>query len=331
MLSSGKGDPQGSLFSGSLPTISAIQAGRTAAVSDPAELHSLYDRAVNFRESSRAPIVSIVADADAMTVSGVLLRPEDLALLKRLIDGETGATFLERNPAGEFLLTSGAANTMVISRRGDLPPFDGALSELAAGPAGALATFGPELVSTLLRSIGTVGAATGLAAIAEDLGGCVRTESGSGVRADLFAARARTEIVAWLEGGQSGGGLAASLVGLGPGLTPSGDDFLAGLLAGLDLVADSGVVGGGDAGEQSSAIRGMLPSCYRRTTDAGATILMHACDHAYPAYLLRAVDLVIAGEIREALSVAGSHGASSGLDALTGFAVALLRSITSRH
>ncbi len=113
----------------------------------------------------------------------------------------------------------------------------------------------------------------------------------------------------------SGQGGAEALVGLGPGFTPSGDDFLAGaLLAGSWL---------GDAGPAAPALDcGAIRAALDRTTPGGRTLLFLALQGSYPAYLLRFVEQARAAsgseDVEEAVRQAAAHGQTSGTDALLG-------------
>ncbi len=122
------------------------------------------------------------------------------------------------------------------------------------------------------------------------------------------------------------------LVGFGPGSTPSGDDYLAGFLAGRDLLE-------GGPGLAQAALRvGLLPRL-ERTTPAGRALLKGGLEGVPPAYL---VELTLAAatwltarhserqgqagnRLSEAANNALGHGATSGEDALCGFMYALSR------
>ncbi len=117
------------------------------------------------------------------------------------------------------------------------------------------------------------------------------------------------------------------LVGLGPGMTPAGDDFLAGALlagrAGLNRGL-SGLAGRAsfDRGIDAKAIEAALPG----TTPAGRTLLWLALRGSFPSYLCAFMEgLAAAGtepEIEKAVRTACLHGETSGTDALTGFILA---------
>jgi len=121
----------------------------------------------------------------------------------------------------------------------------------------------------------------------------------------------------------------SGLVGLGLGSTPSGDDFIAGILLGeqtlrllLPMEAKP-VAGTQDAMVPWSMEKEDLWVAMNRTNDAGKTLLWQALQGRFPGYLLEAVrsvsDAEEKQEIVEAVERAVGHGATSGTDALTGF------------
>jgi len=108
-----------------------------------------------------------------------------------------------------------------------------------------------------------------------------------------------------------------SLVGLGPGLTPSGDDFVTGYLLAKVIAGES------LARAAASSIRSRLGS----TSPAGRTLLSAALDRRFPHYLHEFVEAWAEakdaeGE-EEAVSKALSHGSTSGTDALAGLVFGL--------
>ena len=98
------------------------------------------------------------------------------------------------------------------------------------------------------------------------------------------------------------------LVGCGPGLTPSGDDFLTGALV---------------ASSQSDYSRSRIERALPGTSAPGRTLLWMALQGQFPAYLVEFIDDVLAADSREAVSAAVrtacAHGETSGTDALAGF------------
>jgi Protein of unknown function (DUF2877) len=100
------------------------------------------------------------------------------------------------------------------------------------------------------------------------------------------------------------------LIGLGPGLTPSGDDFLTGALAVLDALGESeahaaiarAIV------EVLPGLTGPLSACFLRAAAAG-----HVGETLH-----QVVSLLIAGDVDAAVAVAGKIGHSSGWDMMAG-------------
>jgi Protein of unknown function (DUF2877) len=134
-------------------------------------------------------------------------------------------------------------------------------------------------------------------------------------------ARARiASFEAWLSGACAHNGVAATalpegLVGLGPGLTPSGDDFLVGALALLDALAERKVHAAlADAvARLSPALTSPFSLCFLRAAANG-----HVGEHLHSV-----VSAVISGRIEAAIATARRIGHSSGWDMLAGVATAL--------
>jgi hypothetical protein len=102
------------------------------------------------------------------------------------------------------------------------------------------------------------------------------------------------------------------LVGLGPGSTPSGDDFLTGMFLSTRIVT-----------EGFRPLRPVLsPDALGRTTPGGRTLLSLALKDSYPDYLRRlAEDLCRKRDedgVRDAVRRAASFGETSGTDAMVG-------------
>lgn len=106
---------------------------------------------------------------------------------------------------------------------------------------------------------------------------------------------------------------AAGLIGLGPGLTPSGDDYLGGLLIGLYAV--------GRADLAASLARLVLPEA-RRKTNAISYAHLDCAAIGYGSEALHRTLAAIAGsarlDVESWLHAIGRMGATSGWDALAG-------------
>jgi len=121
----------------------------------------------------------------------------------------------------------------------------------------------------------------------------------------------------------------SGLVGLGPGSTPSGDDFITGVLLGEEALR---LLLATEAKAVADGLEPMIP-CTKgkedlwlamdRTNDAGNTLLWQALRGHFPQYLIETVRAVSEAkekkEIADAVERAVSRGATSGTDALTGF------------
>jgi hypothetical protein len=118
------------------------------------------------------------------------------------------------------------------------------------------------------------------------------------------------------------------LIGLGPGLTPSGDDFLAGALALLDALAET---------QAHSALASAINASPRGLTSPLSRCLLRAAATGHiGATLHRAISAVISGDIDTAVATIRNIGHSSGWDMLAGAVTALqlvasARSRGSRH
>ncbi|MEO5939280.1 MAG: DUF2877 domain-containing protein [Candidatus Limnocylindrales bacterium] len=109
---------------------------------------------------------------------------------------------------------------------------------------------------------------------------------------------------------------AARLIGLGPGLTPSGDDALAGFLAGLQAFGHP----------MAGFAIGALDDLEARTSAVSATLLRQAASGAFA----ECVHEVLAGlldpdrlKAAPAMARAAERGASSGIDCLVGIIAGL--------
>ena len=121
----------------------------------------------------------------------------------------------------------------------------------------------------------------------------------------------------------------SGLVGLGPGSTPSGDDFIAGALLGETALR---LLWSAESKAVADSLEPVIPwskgkedlwIAMNRTTDAGKTLLWQALQGHFPNYLIETVRCVSAAkgkqEIADAVESAVACGATSGTDALTGF------------
>ena len=109
---------------------------------------------------------------------------------------------------------------------------------------------------------------------------------------------------------------AERIIGLGPGVTPSGDDILIGFLAGLWCMT-------GQTQKQFSFIHSFgdaLMKIAKQTNEISRTYLAHATRGQFSSSL---TDLAEAfangGDVAKAVRAAMNVGHSSGMDSVTGF------------
>jgi len=107
----------------------------------------------------------------------------------------------------------------------------------------------------------------------------------------------------------------AGLIGLGPGLTPSGDDFLVGALAALDAICESEA-----HAQMARAIVDGLPGL---TTPLSASFLRAASAGHVGETLHHIIFLVMCGDVDAAIAAAEKIGHSSGWDMIAGILTTL--------
>jgi hypothetical protein len=100
------------------------------------------------------------------------------------------------------------------------------------------------------------------------------------------------------------------LIGLGPGLTPSGDDFLVGALAMLDAL--------GERATHAALARAITSASPARTSPLSRCFLRAAAAGHIGENLHRAASSVMVGDIDSAIAAVGQIGHSSGWDMMAG-------------
>jgi hypothetical protein len=110
---------------------------------------------------------------------------------------------------------------------------------------------------------------------------------------------------------------ARSLMGLGEGLTPAGDDWLVGALAALHRLAQRWAFTGGHL---ASVLVGEAPA---RTTTVGAAFLAHALGGEFSEPARDLMTAVSPSSARAAAARLAAMGATSGADTLAGMRAAL--------
>ena len=111
------------------------------------------------------------------------------------------------------------------------------------------------------------------------------------------------------------------LSGRGSGLTPSGDDFLVGLLLGLHATAELSPI----FDEVDGISQHLIQQARQKTTSLSANLIACAVDGQADERLESALNGILSGELPEAECARrlADYGSSSGGDALLGMAMAL--------
>ncbi|MCX6094066.1 MAG: DUF2877 domain-containing protein [Candidatus Bipolaricaulota bacterium] len=137
---------------------------------------------------------------------------------------------------------------------------------------------------------------------------------------EAFEGEIRAVVAQWQTTGDPS--LLANLVGLGSGSTPSGDDVLVGILAGLTAL--SGISA---AGQELETLRQDLAGVSLRTHPASRQMLAAAADGSFPEPLVDLVSALGDAEPGEKLAAAAARvlalGATSGRSFLAGVLASL--------
>lgn len=229
-----------------------------------------------------------------------------VAILDRADDVPFGITC--RLPIGRSMSALGIAPGMaVVSAPGGLAIPEAGIRILLERAAVERSTFGPVPTVPRLRIVGAARLA-GELVDARARGTGAGTEFERELRTRLAtttaALREQDDEAAVAEG--------RSLVGLGVGLTPSGDDTLVGLAAAM--------VATGDPRARTLAAAWSRDAS-TRTTAVGAAYLAHAARTEFSAALRRVVAAILGGEddeVRRSVAVLLAWGATSGADTLRG-------------
>jgi len=242
-------------------------------------VHSLYANVVNLLREDGL-IVSLLADAEAMTPMGVLV---PRLFVTPLPDSIVGRSVKCR----ESVIVIDGVATIDLSRS---QPWEGTLDEAVIQRIPAVR------VSPLREALLAHGKTGGLLGVLDGKPGNPFVETARAALSD---------------------GRHDALVGLGPGLTPAGDDFLTGA-----LMASAAHVG-------RERIEAALPG----TSPFGRTLVWMALRGSFPAYLRAFVETIARADsipdVEDPVRAACSHGETSGTDALTGFCWAMKRKQTA--
>lgn len=270
------------------------------------EVHSLFENACNLRLPGDR-LVALLPGSSGNLPQGIRVAlPPGFDFRAHLATGEAAGL---RGGILRF-----AAAPLRIDLRA-VEPWEGKLLSLerGLGPAGWLAW--RAAWETLLRHAGGQGL-------------CAILAPGSTTLDLEFARRARSAISALLratrrldlEAARQG---LSGLVGLGPGLTPSGDDFICGYLAGLRCASPPG------SGRQAflAALNVFIPQVTGCTTLVSRAYLLHAAQGRFSQALLILANAICQArplaEVQAATRRALQSGSTSGADGVLGLLATL--------
>ena len=262
---------------------------------------SVHGSAINVRQGPR--ILTIALDVVGGLPNG--LNVPSVVHLDRT-DVRSGMAVLTD---GSSLSIPAASLAIGLSTATGWTPTMAALSQPSAGERSALAARALELGAANAPLIGLGPLLVALA------GGFSRPAT----RLVETTVAALADLIEALQAGQAGRAVerAALLVGLGPGATPSGDDLLVGVAAGL--LATAHPLAGPFAARLAASAAG-------RTTALAETYLWHAARGEFAERVQRTAAAVLSGDVIEtgaAINDCMAWGASSGADLLVGMLVGI--------
>jgi uncharacterized protein DUF2877 len=251
-----------------------------------------------------------------------LARPDDLLVVALAdVGGIPGGLLVE---GATDLRTVGVEPGMALTAtpEGLAIPAAGVAIDVARARSWSPALPAAARLTPAALTAGSIAPARALAARRAPTGGLGPLLSGDARSDDpwLDAARLRIERQLWAFGAgdmASVLGEAVELIGLGPGLTPSGDDYLVGLLAGLEAAGHLAHPA------LATAVGHAAPG---RTTAIGASMLAHAAHGHYAERLHDVLAAIGAGRIdglARPIERAMAYGATSGADTLVGLFAAI--------
>lgn len=254
-------------------------------------VHSVFESAVNLRAGRRL----INCSAAAISIpNGIEMAPSDLARLQRLASTRPRAVM--RWDPRERAIRSSTGAVLIVSTPATVL-FDTALPAASGDDLDAAAG---ELVAHLERTRARTG-------LGEDWTALTHDPDLVGAAESLIGGRADEAVIHW--------------VGRGPGLTPSGDDVLVGMVAALWF---AGVVDRARLGPLRAVIEGAGGSL---TTDVSAEYLRYACRGMVTGPvrdLLVFLDRSDTTAVLDAVDRLSSFGHTSGTDCVLGVVVALV-------
>lgn len=271
-----------------------------------ASIHSVFRSALNLRLQADEHLLTLIMSGEGDLPQGIRLNAPDSFSFE---DFRLGELVICRN--GLLHFEGNSLNVQLSKARRwkcDLP----ALKFDPADPAGSAAwRFVWDLLNERQRLVASEIVADEL--LKESVRAGVSRTSSEAMR-DLIHTTRRYDL---------NPSAAGSLIGLGPGLTPSGDDLLVGYLTGLWCT----VRGGSERMQFIASLGKTIIDLSSQTNDISRTYLYHAAHGQVSNRLANLAEGICRGEDREPLgeiaAAAFKVGHTSGMDAAAGLLVGL--------
>lgn len=214
------------------------------------------------------------------------------------------------------VLVDGVADfrTLGLQRRGLVVDLSSGATWSPRLPARAHHGPGPRLTTGVRRARALVAARAGAVGLGPLLAG---THAGDPFSPAAAARMTALRAALTTQDAAAAAPEACALIGLGVGLTPSGDDLLVGLLAALEATGNP---------MRAALAQSTAAEAPGRTTAIGCTALLHAARGEFAERLhdvLIAIGLGKPDAIERAISRATAYGATSGVDTLVGLFLGL--------
>jgi hypothetical protein len=304
-------EPVGPVFFGeTILYLRAITIGYAVPVDHfDASVHSFFQSSINLRLNKVNRLITLFASSEGDLPQGIRLDAPAYFTFEKL---QTGEPAVCRDGILRFKSTSLTVHLRGARRwKCDLPSLKVDVSNPVVLPAWNLVWEALNKQQRLSKS----------EILAEDFfrsdeseGASVSHNAGKAMRELLQAAR-RYEV--------PNREAVSALIGLGPGLTPSGDDLLVGYMAGLW----STVHNRNERLQFISSLGKMIIRLSRMTNDISRTYLFHAVRGQVSSWLANLAEAIGRGESPERLleiaETAMRVGHTSGMDAMTGMLVGL--------
>lgn len=290
--------------------LKAISIGYAVPHTDfDATVHSVFRPAVNLRPAKEGLLLTLVASGEADLPQGIRLDSPEGFSFERLHEGDKVTcrdNFLEFENSSLMIELHEAKRWKC-----DLPALGTGMANPAAAAAWKVAW---EFLNERQKRLEAEIVAEALFHPDESAQSPVSRRAGKAVSALLEATR-RVDL--------DHPPMLDTLIGLGSGLTPSGDDLLVGYLAGLWCTVQNGR----ERVQYVSRLGEAVIRLSRQTNDISRTYLYHASHGQVSSRLSHLAEMICRGEnsdlILTGVESAMRVGSTSGMDAVTGLLIGL--------